>query len=328
MSPSRIVRNAVILCFLNICLSYEQYALSSDKICSLVGRKRKIKLKQEAESAVVIKETRSFDDWAGVVEYRCQFEVKSENEDGVIAVIQNLSLRYDESGCVDYIQFKRRDGSRSRKFCGQINSFKQMQEDGEVLDGNVGAVLDPGGELDTTIYVASIKLNSNEKLDLEIVYTSYKACSGSYNIYESCGPDAKEVCIWRGLFNDNYVNCPVKCFDEGSCFKSPGGTRMSDVGSKVTIGAITSVLLAFLLFLICLWLLRRSKKLCWSSACSSGSHPTPPASVAEMHPHLQVEEMRTYPTPSAPTESQESASVTIAQDKDLPPTYESLFPGK
>lgn len=49
-----------------------------------------------------------------------------------------------------------------------------MQEDGEVLDGNVGAVLDPGGELDTTIYVASIKLNSNEKLDLEIVYTSYK----------------------------------------------------------------------------------------------------------------------------------------------------------
>lgn len=50
----------------------------------------------------------------------------------------------------------------------------------------------------------------------------FSACLGSYNIYESCGPDTKEVCIWRGLFNDNYVNCPVKCFDEGSCFKSPG----------------------------------------------------------------------------------------------------------
>jgi hypothetical protein len=47
-----------------------------------------------------------------------------------------------------------------------------------------------------------------------------------------------------------------------------------------------------------------------------------------MNPHLQDEEMRTYPAPSAPSESQESASVTIAQDKDLPPPYESLFPGR
>jgi hypothetical protein len=79
-------------------------ALSNDKICSLGGKKRKIKIREEAESAVVIKETRSFDNWPGVVEYRCRYEVKSENQDGVIAVVQNLSFRYDEYGCVDYIQ--------------------------------------------------------------------------------------------------------------------------------------------------------------------------------------------------------------------------------
>lgn len=42
---------------------------------------------------------------------------------------------------------------------------------------DVEAVLDPGGELDTTIYVAKMKLNPNERLDLEIVYTSYKGTS-------------------------------------------------------------------------------------------------------------------------------------------------------
>jgi hypothetical protein len=52
-----------------------------------------------------------------------------------------------------------------------------MQEDVEVLEGDIGSVLDPDGELDTYIYVASIKLNPNEKLDLEIVYTSYKGTS-------------------------------------------------------------------------------------------------------------------------------------------------------
>lgn len=52
-----------------------------------------------------------------------------------------------------------------------------MQEDMEVLEGDIGTFLDPGGELDTYIYVASIKLDPNEKLDLEIVYTSYRGTS-------------------------------------------------------------------------------------------------------------------------------------------------------
>ncbi|XP_023710831.1 uncharacterized protein LOC111866274 [Cryptotermes secundus] len=220
MSPSKIVRNVIMLCFLNVCLSYEHYALSSDRICSLVGKKRKIKLKEKAESAVIIKETRSFDDWQGIVEYRCRFEVISEDEDGVIAVIQNLSFRFDESGCIDYIQFKRKDGSKSRKYCGQIHSFRQTQEDVEVLEEDIGTVLDPGGELDTYIYVANIKLKPNEKLDLELVYTSYRACLRRHSTYQSCVPYASDVCIWRGLFNDSYVNCHMNCFDEGSCFKS------------------------------------------------------------------------------------------------------------
>jgi hypothetical protein len=41
-------------------------------------------------------------------------------------------------------------------------------------DGEMMGFLDPAGELDTSIYVASRKLNPHEKLDLEIVYTSYR----------------------------------------------------------------------------------------------------------------------------------------------------------
>jgi hypothetical protein len=78
--------------------------LSSDKVCSLLGKKGKIRVKDGSESAVSIKAIRSFDEWQGIVEYRCRFEVKSENDDGLIAVIQNLSFRSDASGCIDYIQ--------------------------------------------------------------------------------------------------------------------------------------------------------------------------------------------------------------------------------
>jgi len=79
-------------------------ALSNDNVCNLIGRKRRIKVKDRSESAVVIKATRSFEDWSGIVEYKCRFEVKSEDDDGLIAVIQNLSFRSDASGCIDYIQ--------------------------------------------------------------------------------------------------------------------------------------------------------------------------------------------------------------------------------
>jgi hypothetical protein len=79
-------------------------ALSSEQICSLIGKKRRIKVRDRSESAVVIKSTRSFEDWPGVVEYKCRLEVKSEYDDGLIAVIQNLSFRSNASGCIDYIQ--------------------------------------------------------------------------------------------------------------------------------------------------------------------------------------------------------------------------------
>jgi hypothetical protein len=49
--------------------------------------------------------------------------------------------------------------------------------DVDMLEDNTGTVLDPDGELDTYIYVANVKLNRSEKLNLEIVYTSYRGAS-------------------------------------------------------------------------------------------------------------------------------------------------------
>jgi hypothetical protein len=79
-------------------------ALSSDKVCNLIGKKRRIRVKDHSESGVSIKATRSFEEWLGIVEYKCRFEVKSEDDDGLIAVIQHLSFRSNEFGCIDYIQ--------------------------------------------------------------------------------------------------------------------------------------------------------------------------------------------------------------------------------
>ncbi|XP_069688251.1 uncharacterized protein [Periplaneta americana] len=325
MSPFTIVKNAVVLCFLNVCFSYKVCDISSDKVCSHVYKKRKLEIRRDDEPALIL-ESRSFEDWQGVVEYKCRFQVKTTSGDGVIAVIQNLSLRSNEHGCLDYVKFKRKDGRESMAFCGQISALKPLNGDvsGRRIE-NISYV-DAEGEIDTYIYVAKRKLNHNERLDLEIVYTSYRACSKVRTSYENCGPSSSSICIWKDLFHDGRVNCPIGCFDEDSCFRPQVDTKDSDVGTRVTIGAVTTVLVTFILFFICLWLLRHNSKLCWSSDCSGRRRQTPPASRVEMHPHVQDEESRSLPTPSAPADSSESAPVSTSEDKDLPPSYESLFP--
>ena len=98
-----------------------------------------------------------------------------------------------------------------------------------------------------------------------------------------------------------------------------------NVGTKVTVGAVATIILAFILFITCLWIMRRHKKLCWSDDCN-GPRPSPPSTRAEMHPHLQEDDSRLHPAPSAP--STDRGSVSVAEDKDLPPSYESLFPAR
>jgi len=72
-----------------------------------------------------------------------------------------------------------------------------------------------------------------ELLILRCEIGSFSECSRRDSTYESCFPHA-DVRIWRGLFNDSYVDCPVNCFDEEHCYKGPG--KLSEVSVIVILG--------------------------------------------------------------------------------------------
>lgn len=76
-------------------------------------------------------------------------------------------------------------------------------------------------------------LQGKEMLILKCEIGSFSECSRGDSTYENCLPYTN-VCIWRGLFNDSYVNCPVNCFDEEHCYKAPG--ELSEVGVIVILG--------------------------------------------------------------------------------------------
>lgn len=80
-------------------------SLENSKVCSII-RKRELKLQEKENSAIVLKEFRYFDNWSGTHQFNCNFTVFAPWGYGIIAVIQNLDLRQNESTkeCIDFVQ--------------------------------------------------------------------------------------------------------------------------------------------------------------------------------------------------------------------------------
>lgn len=153
-------------------------------MCSPIT-KRKIKLGTESNSGLIVTLGRLRDhslEWDK--NFPCKFQVDtSKSNNGLFVVIQNIVFRKNESNdeCIDYVQYKRQDGSSSKKYCGRLHSALGMDPifapDAYVtnLQPTINSFDEPIGQLDVYIYVAREPLHSYEEMELEIVFTSYRS---------------------------------------------------------------------------------------------------------------------------------------------------------
>lgn len=95
--------------------------------------------------------------------------------------------------------------------------------------------------------------------------------------------------------------------------------QKESIGNKVLIASVSSLLLIFGIFVCCLWVCRLHKILCWAEDFSNSStSQNPPVS-----PSIEMCETNMQPSQPAPT-----APTNYEADKDLPPSYDSLFPAR
>lgn len=220
--------------------------IESDSLCSEIT-KRKIKLDKEHNSALIVKQSRLNDhslDWQ--VNKFCKFQVNSvfAQSGGVLAVIQYLNFRRDPitDECIDYIQFRPKDGPYTKKFCGIINATLAMDQQLTDLQKPLvyeNSAIDYRGELDVYVNISKKALKPNENADINVVFTSYKricfyiqfyACVARYFVVLDCSRDhgndflipcsdtIRTFCIYSGFFKDGIVNCPyADCTDENGC---------------------------------------------------------------------------------------------------------------
>lgn len=116
-------------------------------------------------------------------------------------------------------------------------------------------------------------------------------------------------------------NCPLGiCSDEVNCSYVTDRFPRDDTATKVTVGAITTIILCFIIFLMCLWICKKSRKLCWSSDCAGPQVCSRPGSLPDTDGALGSNRA----VSTAPM--LEVAVSSPVANKDLPPSYDSLFP--
>jgi len=297
--------------------AYKHYTLENPDLCSETT-KRRLKLQSGIKSAMIVNQTRIGDHvipWTH--DLYCKFELKTENKrDGIFAVIHTLDFRVDPwtKECIDYVQFKGKNGVPSNKFCGQFDAIDVMKTDDEYPNEFVteNAFIDAYGELDVHIFVSKDPLDKDESTDINIVFTTFKPCSRSSKNDRPCSEIFNDKCISKEFIHDGFFNCPfINCPDENGCESTNVPKALGSIGNKVLIGSVASMLLSFGIFICCIYLCRKYGKFCWSPAFASPPTPTTVAQAPQVVPVVAEP-----PTPSAP----------VSDDKDLPPSYDSLFP--
>lgn len=303
---------------------------------------------REDQSAMVIKDNQYFQKWSGKHEFSCRFTVTSSLGLGIFAVIQHLSFRRNAQGqCIDYIQFRHAEktislldlnikfkssDSWSEKFCGKLNAF-EANVDNESYQGNdsnddkeiKNSFIDHKGMIEVKIFLGNKTIESSEELKFEIVFTAFQECKYDNGHWKYCG---RKTCIFKDFFNDGKLNCPYKsCKDENGCRQdisvlNSNYMSTTTLGTKVVAATVACLVTMVLVFIAFLWIFRH----CGPAFCCMGNPNSHPHS-SEMQPVPRLDTMGAVAT--APPDFMVASGTEVrTADKDLPPSYESLFPSK
>ncbi|XP_061397404.1 uncharacterized protein LOC133333089 [Musca vetustissima] len=315
-----------------------------DNLCAnrlLVQLKHKFKeptmtLMEERDSAAIISQR-----WnttlpgfysSNKINYDCEFKVLSSedayrNPRGIYTVITHLKFRHhpETNNCLDYIQFRSGNRSPSDPICN--------------IDGTSNRVIDQR-DRDVSIFIHIDKSRMiTEPLELSMVLTAHSECKNSGDFL--CEPTDKYSCISHHFVRDNITNC--KC-DEVSCSPELVPVREVDTTS-VALSAITSLIFTMVGVGCCVWI-------CWKYwnciTVHQRSHDSTGSVSGRRHSqrqhwsqHQQRNEIRDVPVIELPTAPTYDIETTIANhnrdipgqnhhdpSKDLPPSYEELFPDR
>ncbi|EDW02163.1 uncharacterized protein LOC6559486 [Drosophila grimshawi] len=264
------------------------------------------------------------------IKYDCQFRVQTNDRPpgGIYTIITRLKFRRDPvtKKCIDYIQFTNGNRSPSERICSDIS-----------IDGPAGRLIFDQRDRDVHVHIFIDRDRHifENPLELRMVLTAHSHCQFAGDFL--CDPKDQYSCISRHFVRDNITNCLYPCRDEGTCFHDAIAPEEMDT-TNVALSAITSLIFTMVGVGFCVWI-------CWKYwNCITVQQHAHEASAARFNQRHVRSDVPTIELPSAP-----SYDGVLAHDlspvspdhhqhhhqqqqqqpgtpKDMPPSYESLFP--
>lgn len=268
-------------------------------------------LTEDADSAAIIRQVWNTTNSgsSNKIKYDCQFRVQTLEKPprGIYTVITKLKFRtgVKKNGCLDYIQFTGGNRSPSERICNDIS-----------IDGPEGRLIFDQRDRDVTVHIHIEKRPAIlEPLELKMVLTAHSECKYTGDLL--CNPKESNSCISRHFVRDNITNCMYPCKDEISCFHDVITSEVDT--TNVAISAITSLIFTMLGVGFCVWI-------CWKYwNCITVQQRAHEESAANRRTQLDV---TAFEIPTAPNSDAISHEHQPQTPKDLPPSYESLFPDR
>ncbi|XP_055619208.1 uncharacterized protein LOC129764292 [Toxorhynchites rutilus septentrionalis] len=237
----------------------------------------------------------------------CKFYIQAPPRMGLYVTVANVQLRKNTRGnCIDSIVVKK---SNEKKY-----EFCDDKEDDEprVFSDDLGRMRITVN-LDSTLPLPTLE----DTLEVQLIVTVKGRCN--LEGYVPCEDDEDDSCISKNFFGDGIINCP-ECADENGCLIDSVQTPVVNP-SNIFLSALVSLFATAIVCGGCLWCLckhRRCIDNCNSNSSGTGrSNRDSMVAVDQLHVDLHPPVIPSNEaTPSAPPE----------ENKDLPPSYESLFP--
>uniref|UniRef100_A0A6E8VLL9 Uncharacterized protein n=1 Tax=Anopheles coluzzii TaxID=1518534 RepID=A0A6E8VLL9_ANOCL len=331
------VQYSIIVLLVALCgaygIGYEKYDLVSSEICyerrysllahfdSLLDSKKLVRLMPDFGTGVMYGQSWNSSSFKRYSE--CKFTLQALPGHGLFLTVRKLNMRQDAKGvCIDTVTVKQ-SNSKKVKFCYTPKDVPRSFADPSYL--KITIRLDHFAPLPTV----------EDSLYIQLVATQKRECSGSKDELR-CDPFGAQSCIHKSFANDGTINCP-NCIDEPSCEQEPVEIlSVSNNKEKVVLTAFVSLILTAIIFCACFLCLYKSRQ--WVPLCGAGNggsggsgsrdhvnrtgrgraqqHGRGGNIVAGLHSIELRGSSNNDLRPSAPS----------MEEKDLPPSYDALFP--
>uniref|UniRef100_A0A182WME5 Secreted mucin n=1 Tax=Anopheles minimus TaxID=112268 RepID=A0A182WME5_9DIPT len=312
-------------------IGYEQHNFIRSELCyerrnalfSKIGSfwERKVRTLPDFATGAVFEQSWNSSSYKRYSE--CKFTLQPTIGHGLYLTIAELTMRRDaKGGCIDQVSVKQSNGKKTR-FCYTPRDVPRSFSDAIYL--KITIILDHSIPLTTV----------DDTLLVRMVATQNRECIDSRTDEElRCDPHVLHSCIHRSFMNDGTINCP-NCIDEPSCDQKP--VELFDANNlkeKIVITGFLSLLttgFVFGLFFLCLYKSRQ-----WVLSCS-GSNSTSSNSTGNRVHVTRTGRSRTrqergnvvagvHSVELRGSSNDLRPSAPALEEKDLPPSYDALFP--